>query len=58
MSVAMSPVFGARVASEDVQVVGAYLRVSTGGQNEANQAPDVERLIKAQFPKAKIDLVP
>jgi DNA invertase Pin-like site-specific DNA recombinase len=49
-SIKMSPT----VRDDEVRTVGAYLRVSTEHQEEANQRPDVERLIRARFPNAEI----
>ncbi|MGO9835109.1 MAG: recombinase family protein [Polyangiaceae bacterium] len=43
-------------AAAEVTTVAIYLRVSTADQNEANQRPDVDRLVAARFPGAHLVL--
>ncbi|MGO9835544.1 MAG: recombinase family protein [Polyangiaceae bacterium] len=40
--------------ASEVTTVAVYLRVSTADQNEANQRPDVDRLVAARFPGAQV----
>ena len=51
---AVATPFCSPTADDNVDRIAVYLRVSTGHQNEENQRPDVEHLIKARFPHAEV----